>query len=539
MINQWNIEAFHEPSELEWKAIELSQQRGKTCSGLEALTATVTAQQTNESEWTYRTQSGVTIPVLLATSALQLDDSKPSGYLFIASDITQRKQAALALAKTQRDIEFRANHDDLTGLPNRARLHQETQDAITLAEQQTQKLALFLIDLDRFKEVNDTLGHAFGDDLIIGIGERLSAYLSPRGAHLFRLGGDEFAVLAPSISDMHDVDVLVKGVHRTLRESITIRDIHMEMAGSIGVAMFPDHGNDSHSLLRCADVAMYKAKSKSLNESTMVYKPESDGHSPRRLTMLSELGYAIRNNQLTLHYQPRINIASQKCVGCEALVRWQHPKLGMVPPYEFIPLAEMSDQIQPLAYWVLQHALIQARQWLDRGLDMVMSVNLSTRNLMDITIPEQIEHLLKETGVPAKNLEIEITESTLIDDPERALHVIDRIHALGVSFAIDDFGTGYSSLSYLKRLPISTLKIDRSFIKDMLHDEQDAVIVRSTLGLAHSFGLEVVAEGVEDRETLRVLQALQCEQVQGYYYSKPLPTVDFEQWLGGFKGEAH
>lgn len=533
VIQTATLELFHDSNELNWRAIELTDELKQTINpGFDPLIAKAREGNTEEREWTYIHRDGKRIPVLLSVTPLREQNDQHTGYLCVASDISIRKRAAEALEQSRRDMEHRANHDELTDLPNRARLHDQTQSAICTAQTKQIKVAMLLIDLDRFKEVNDTLGHSFGDDLIKRIGERLNAYLESKGAVLYRLGGDEFAVLVPEVNDIRGVDKLVDGVHRTLRESIAIRDIHMEMAGSVGISIYPDHGGDSHSLLRCADVAMYKAKTSSGN--TVYYQPQTDGHSPRRLTMMSELGHAIRNDQLTLHYQPRIAIADQHCVGCEALVRWEHPKLGMIPPFEFIPLAEVSDQIQPLAYWVLQTALKQARKWLDQGLRMVISVNLSTRNLMDITIPDQIEHLLKESNVPPELLEVEITESTLIDDPDRALLVIDRIHKLGVSFAIDDFGTGYSSLSYLKRLPISTLKIDRSFIKDMLTDEQDAVIVRSTLGLAHSFGLEVVAEGVEDRQTLAALRALQCEQVQGYFYSKPVPATDFEHWLTKF-----
>lgn len=533
LLAQRNAASFCDRSELEWRAAHLSAERHCTIEpGFNTLITCAAAGNTEERECTWLHKDGSRIPVLVSVNALRQDGDNITGYLFIASDISMRKRAAEALLQSQRDMEHRTNHDDLTGLPNRTRLHDQTQSAICTARQKQHKLALMLLDLDRFKEVNNTLGHSFGDDLIRHIGSRLAAYLSQHNAWIYRLGGDEFAVLVPEIHDLKAAEQLAEGVHKTLRELITLRGIPMEMSGSIGVAIYPEHGADSHSLLRCADVAMYKAKNSAAH--TVYYQPQTDGHSPRRLTMMSELGHAIRSDQLTLHYQPRVDINTLSCVGCEALVRWQHPKLGMIPPFEFIPLAEVSDQIQALAYWVLKTALQQARRWLDAGMGKVVSVNLSTRNLMDVSIPEQIEHLLAQTGVPPKYLEIEITESTLIDDPERALMVIDRICKLGVSFAIDDFGTGYSSLAYLKRLPISTLKIDRSFIKDMLTDEQDAVIVRSTMSLAHSFGLAVVAEGVEDIGTLTALKALKCDQIQGFYFSKPLPVDEFERWVKRF-----
>lgn len=537
LLAQCNATSFCEWSELEWRATHLSAERHCDIEpGFDTLIACAAAGNSEERECTWLHKDGSKIPVLVSVTSLRQDGDNITGYLFIASDISMRKRAAEALLQSQRDMEHHTNHDDLTGLPNRTRLHDQTQSAVCTAQQKQHKLALMLLDLDRFKEVNNTLGHSFGDDLIRHIGSRLAAYLSQHNAWIYRLGGDEFAVLVPEIHDLKTVEQLAEGVHKTLQELITLRGIHMEISGSIGVSIYPEHGTDSHSLLRCADVAMYKAKNSAAH--TVYYQPQTDGHSPRRLTMMSELGHAIRNDQLTLHYQPRVDINTLSCVGCEALVRWQHPKLGMIPPFEFIPLAEVSDQIQALAYWVLKTALQQARRWLDAGMGKVVSVNLSTRNLMDVSIPDQIEHLLAQTGVPSKYLEIEITESTLIDDPERALMVIDRICKLGVSFAIDDFGTGYSSLAYLKRLPISTLKIDRSFIKDMLTDEQDAVIVRSTMSLAHSFGLSVVAEGVEDIGTLTALKALKCDQIQGFYFSKPLPVDEFERWVKRFNSRA-
>jgi EAL domain-containing protein (putative c-di-GMP-specific phosphodiesterase class I) len=255
-----------------------------------------------------------------------------------------------------------------------------------------------------------------------------------------------------------------------------------------------------------------------------------DANSTRRLTILADLGVAIRENQLQLHYQPRIDIETGACNGCEALLRWQHPEQGMVPPGDFIPLAEMTEIIHPLSLWVIRAALQQIRSWLDRGMEISVAVNLSARNLIDTRCPEQIKELLIEFNVPNHLLEIEITESALITDPERALQVLQSFHELGLHLAIDDFGTGYSSMSYLKRLPIQTLKVDRSFVKDMLTDEADAVIVRSTIGLAHSFELYVVAEGVEDEETLQALRHLQCEQAQGYHISRPLPAQDFDLW---------
>lgn len=520
---------FHDEEELYWRTAELGEELNQTIEvGLAALTTNPSLNRTEEREWSYIRRDGARVPVLVSVTALR-QDGELSGFLYIASDMTERKNANEQLLNSKREMEFRANHDELTGLPNRSRLHDMAYAAIVSAQSRKQQLAMMLIDLDRFKEVNDTLGHAIGDKLLQKIARQLDQLLRGRGAQIYRLGGDEFAVLMPNAMDDREILQLANNIHSNLRRPTQVEGIALELGGSIGIAVFPRHGDNSHSLLRCADVAMYKAKSEA--SRTVIYDVDQDAHSPRRLSMMGELGTAIRQNQLVLHYQPRIDIASKRCLGCEALVRWQHPRLGMVPPGEFIPLAEMSDLIQPLGLWVLENALQQVERWRTSGMELVVSVNLSTRNLMNSAFPGLIENLLKKYPVPPNLLEIEITESTLIGDPERALSVIGRIHSLGVRFSIDDFGTGYSSLGYLKRLPIDTLKIDRSFIRDMLMDEQDAVIVKSTLGLAHSFGLEVVAEGVEDGDTLEALRELNCEQAQGFYISRPVPADEFEAWF--------
>ncbi len=524
---------FHADNELRRRAQEAADEFGRpVASGFDTLVVRVLEGAVDEREWTYVRKDGSSLPILLSVTALKNNQGAVTGYLCIASDITERIRANAELLHSKREIERNANHDLLTGLPNRSRLHDVSRAAIRNAQERGQKLALMLLDLDRFKEVNDTLGHAVGDQLLKQVAQRLQALLISYGAYLYRLGGDEFAILVTRIQDKDATMRLANTVKTSLRQPIQIEGITLELGGSIGVALFPDHGDSSHGLLRCADVAMYKAKQQS--SGALFYEPQFDLHSPRRLTLLAELGAAIRNNDLVLHYQPRVDLATGRCIGCEALVRWQHPTLGLIPPNEFIPLAESGDLIQPLGLWVLETAMAQARLWEDIGLELIVSINLSARNLMENAFPQCIEQTLSAHGLPAERLEIEITESTLISDPERTLMVIHRINNLGVRFAIDDFGTGYSSLAYLKRLPIQTLKIDRSFIRDLLSDDQDAMIVRSTLDLAHNFGLSVVAEGVEDDATLQELKRLHCEQVQGFLFSKPLPVAEFEQWLRQF-----
>ncbi|HVK98714.1 MAG TPA: EAL domain-containing protein, partial [Dongiaceae bacterium] len=421
------------------------------------------------------------------------------------------------------------NHDSLTGLPNRDFLHEQAARAVVQAAGNRCHLAFLLMDLNRFKEVNDTLGHSIGDHLLKLLAIRLQKLLEPLGATPYRLGGDEFAVMTGLLSSQQDAYDVAMKVSESLRQPISVEGISLELGASIGISLYPDHGSDSHQMLRCADVAMYYAKTH--GTGIAFYENAQDSNSPRRLTMMAELGTAIRENQLVLHYQPRIDLDSGLCTGCEALLRWQHPKHGMIPPGDFIPAAEMSDIIHPLSQWVLRNALEQVQRWQQAGLSLAVAVNLSARNLADRQCPDKIAQLLQAYAVPPHLLEIEITESALINDPDRAMQVVDRIHQLGIPLAIDDFGTGYSSLSYLKRLPIDTLKIDRSFVKDMRENEADAVIVRSTIALAHSFGLKVVAEGVEDIATLDSLRLLSCDQAQGFGIARPLPLAAFMDWL--------
>ncbi len=443
--------------------------------------------------------------------------------------VCQTVALAMVNARHVQVLEHQAMHDSLTLLPNRAHLHREAGRAIRAASERAQSVCLMLLDLDRFKEVNDTLGHHAGDLLIKFVGERLSEALSGYDAMLARLGGDEFAILLRATESLDDSMDMAGMLCRALRRPFDVQGIAIELGGSIGVAIYPQHGDSSNALLRCADVAMYAAKSTVGN--ICAYDPEHDQHNPRRLAMMTELGSAIVTNQLVLHFQPQLELSTGQWAGCEALVRWRHPQLGQIPPGEFIQFAETSDLIRPLTLWVARSALRQMHDWHLRGIDLPVAINLSTRNLLDVTFPDSMAALLQEFQVPPHLLELEITETALIGDPDRAMVVVERLVQLGMSLSIDDFGTGYSSLAYLKRLPLRALKIDRSFVCDMLSDEQDAIIVRSTIGLAHSLGLQVVAEGVEDLETLQALRDCGCDLAQGYLLSRPVAAEDAERRL--------
>ncbi len=439
-------------------------------------------------------------------------------------DIDAYKRVEKELLTSQQELEFRANHDSLTGLPNRAKLHINA----LKTQFENSHLTLMLLDLNRFKEVNDTLGHTTGDLLLKRLATRLQRVLKTLDSDLYRLGGDEFAVLVAGNHDCKTTQNIAEKINQTVRQPTIINGVALEVSASIGIALYPEHGDNSHDLLRCADIAMYKAKTESCTYN--FYNPEIDSNSPDKLKFIAELGTAIRTDQMRLHFQPKINIASGKCIGCEALIRWEHPVLGMVPPSDFIPIAEMSEHIHPLSLWVLEAAIKQIGLWKSAGIELQIAVNLSARNLIDQSLPDSIELLLTKYQIDASALQIEITESAFISDPKRAETVVGAISQLGISLSIDDFGTGYSSLSYLKRLPVNSLKVDRSFVMDMLNNEQDYAIVRSTIGLAHSFGLNVIAEGVEDVETLNALSLLTCDQAQGYYVCKPVTAEKFIDW---------
>lgn len=484
-------------------------------------------------EWMHRRLDNTLFEAEVTLNSLLLDGA--NCIIGSVRDVSDRKQAEDALIQSQRQLAYRASHDSLTELPNRDSLHQSALRMVAQARKTGRQMVVILLDLNRFKDVNDTLGHRIGDFLLQQVAKRLATFHREGELEVYRLGGDEFALLHNGVMKREQVVELVQAVTNTLSKPLEVEGMSLEMGASVGVAFYPEHGDNSHSLLRCADVAMYQAKTH--GERFQFYDEGMDTNSTRRLTILADLGVAIRESQLQLHYQPRIDIATGACNGCEALLRWIHPERGMIPPGDFIPLAEMTEMIHPLSLWVLREALRQVRCWLDQGREIAVAVNLSARNLIDTRCPAQIRALLTEFDVPNRLLEIEITESALITDPERAMQVVQSFHELGLHLAIDDFGTGYSSLSYLKRLPIQTLKVDRSFVKDMLSDEADAVIVRSTIGLAHSFGLNVVAEGVEDEDTLQALCNLQCEQAQGYHISRPIPAADFDLWYVQRRGQ--
>jgi diguanylate cyclase (GGDEF)-like protein/PAS domain S-box-containing protein len=429
---------------------------------------------------------------------------------------------ALASARHVDGLEYLAHHDSLTGLPNRMYLHREFAALLgARAPGATSTAALLLLDLDRFKEINDTLGHHIGDLLLQQIGPRLKPVLGAEPGVLCRLGGDEFALLLPDVGDVELARELAQRMLGALREPFLIDAMQLLMDASMGIAMHPVDGRDSHAMLRSADVAMYEAKRK--GGGIALYDRSLDQNSPERLGLIADLNQAIRDRQLTLHYQPKLDLRTGRNAGFEALLRWQHPRLGLLTPDAFLQLAELSETIHPLTDLVLELATAQLREWREAGIDSSIAVNLSARNLIDDRCLLTISSLMREYGLEPGALEVEITETALMHDPAQAAERLDRIAALGVKISIDDYGTGYSSLGYLHRLPINALKIDRLFVTDMRNGVHDAIIVRSTIALAHGLGLIVVAEGVEDAETQEMLAGMGCDQIQGFHLSVPLP----------------
>ncbi len=419
-----------------------------------------------------------------------------------------------------------ALHDALTDLPNRMLLNDRIDQALHVARREKGRSALLLMDLDRFKEVNDTFGHQHGDMLLQQVGMRLTSRLRAVDT-VARLGGDEFAVLLLS-ADREGAIKVAETILKELDRPFALEGYTVNVGASIGIILAPEQGEDAVTLLRRADVAMYTAKRAGVG--FVVYSPEQDQYSPARIGLGGELRQAIEHDGLCLHYQPKVNLKTGRLDSVEALVRWPHPVRGFLSPGEFIPLAESTGLILPLSRWVLITALRQSRAWRDQGLDIRIAVNLSARLLQDANLVETIADLLAYHGVNPESLELEITESAVMDDPAHALGLLRRLHEMGVKLSIDDFGTGYSSLAYLHRLPVNEVKIDKSFVVGLSGGGDGATIARSIIDLGHNLGLIVVAEGVEDEATYRLLAGMACDLAQGYYLSRPVAAEDLTAW---------
>ncbi|MEQ8507649.1 MAG: EAL domain-containing protein [Rhodospirillaceae bacterium] len=420
------------------------------------------------------------------------------------------------IAEREARIEHQALHDAATGLPNRAYFERRLGGLI--ANGGTTPLTVLLIEIGRVSEINYTLGHETGEDLIRVIGERLSSMIK-QGDMVARHSSTMFSILMPGAA-ANAVKPIVDRILRSFEDPVPIAGIHLDVTAAIGEACYPDHGQDARTLLQRADTAIYEAKASSRLFAT--YDAEADPHKPERLTMMGELRKGLDRGEFKFYYQPKVDIAAQKITHVEALVRWIHPERGFMSPDDFIPLAEQTGNIQKLSEWALKTAISQAKAWQDEGLDIIIAVNLSARDLTNRKLPQQIDDLLLHHGVAANKLVLEITESAIMEDRSNAMAVLTALHNAGHTLSIDDYGTGYSSMAYLKALPVQEIKIDKSFVLNLASNKEDEILVRSTIDLGHNLGLKVTAEGIENEESLNILHKYGCDTGQGYFISKPV-----------------
>jgi diguanylate cyclase (GGDEF)-like protein len=478
---------------------------------------------------------GVTSPLSrLAEAAQRIGSGDYSTPVAVAQDDEMGQLAAAfnrmgtEISAREEQIRYQGGHDSLTGLPNRTLFLDHLALSIANAKRRGTLVGMVMMDLDRFKEINDTLGHSLGDDLLVEIGRRLRQTIRESDT-VARLGGDEFAVRFESAAAPSAVEVAQR-IGRALEMPFTLGGVSIDVEASMGIALYPLHADDAGTLMKHADIAMYQAKRS--HGTYALYEPGRDEHSLRRLAILSELRQAVASDALELHFQPKIDLATERAIHAEALVRWRHPVYGLMPPDEFVPLAEQSGNIGIITKWVLKRAIEDCAGWNRAGLDLGVAVNLSALDLYDADLPTLVSGLLHDQGLDPSKLVLEITESAVMKDATYALKTLRDVKTRGITLAIDDFGTGYSSLAHLKRLPLDELKIDKSFVMNLSEEAtDDGVIVRSTIDLGHNMELKVVAEGVESAEGYAILKRFGCDMAQGYFISRPLPSPQLLTWM--------
>jgi len=466
----------------------------------------------------------------LKASPLRDASGKVAGIIESSRDITERLHAESQLRRKEARLKHLAHHDPLTQLPNRLLLRDRLEQALHKAERRKRQAALLFLDLDRFKTINDSIGHDVGDQLLREVAQRLSGCVR-KSDTLARLGGDEFLVVVEEFQKFTDLATVAESILGTLARPFNIRNHELYVTASIGISVYPADGMDSEGLLRCADVAMYRSKERGRN-TYQFYTPDMNARAHERLLLEGDLRRALDQEQFVLHYQPQVELPSGRLIGVEALLRWRHSKRGLVPPADFIPLAEETGLIVPIGEWVLRQACRQGRAWQESGLAPVrMAVNISGRQFRQPNFVDTVDEILGETGLDPRWLELEITESVIMGDVEESIMTLTDLKVRDIHLAVDDFGTGYSSLSYLKRFPISRLKVDRSFVRDVTSDPNDAAIAGSIVALGRSMGLDVVAEGIETPEQLAFMKERGCQQGQGFLFSRPLPAEQIESFL--------
>jgi diguanylate cyclase (GGDEF)-like protein/PAS domain S-box-containing protein len=450
------------------------------------------------------------------------DGGQLTHWVAFLRDVTDSRNEIVAL-------KHQAMHDGLTDLPNRMMLFDRLAEALEAARGDGRLIALLLMDLDRFKEVNDTFGHHFGDVLLKQVAFRLRNQLHVDDT-VARLGGDEFAIVLTSALDANAVAMTARRILNSLQQPFVVEGQVLEVGASIGIALYPQHGSDARTLMRRADVAMYATKQSNAGFS-FHERDEPESRVPDQLSLIVEMRTAIERNEFELYYQPKQHLHSGLITRVEVLVRWNHPRRGLLMPVSFVPIAERTGLIKPMTDWILDKALQQCREWQDAGAPIHVAVNVSAKSLLEETLPSKVQTMLDKWNIDPRFLKIEITESSIMADPAHALAIMSMLQSMGVRLSVDDFGTGYSSLTHLRELPIDEIKIDKAFVMGMLTSDADAAIVRTVIDLAHNLGKQVCAEGVEDAETLRRLEEMGCDLAQGYFISRPVPAATLMTWL--------
>ncbi len=519
MVGKVPIVQLHDAAELAAQSGTGTETDDGALEGFALLTAKAAQGKVEERDWTYVQRDGSTLPVHVAVSAVRDGAGGVQGFIAIASDSTERNQLQMYLKQV-------TMNDQLTGLPGRPHLRERTAEAIRQAAQSGRKAAVFVIDLDRFKWINDSLGHRSGDAVLVGMAERIQQSLR-RMDTLGRLGGDEFIIVMPEIASMVDVEQCAQRLVNLIASAAQVGDIEVNLTASIGVCVYPDYAGDVDTMLERADAATYSAKANGRNRYQM-FADAMLKQSQDRMSMDSALRHALVRDELFMHYQPLVSLTTGRVVGMESLLRWRHPKLGMLSPAIFIPLAEETGMIVPIGEWVMKQSCQEAKTIRDSlGMDLSVSVNLSPRQFEQNNLLDVIGDALESSGLPAKSLQVELTERMLMVNSASNLEKLQQIRKLGARVAIDDFGTGFCSFSYLLKYPVDRLKIDQSFILQAATEPNAATVVRAILSMSHHLGIKVTAEGVENTDHLKILSRRNCDEAQGYYYSRAVAAGDF------------